>query len=51
MNPINAKSVQLIELHAFYYLLLLSFIAVYLTSSKTTSTDYQKVTNIMVQIW
>lgn len=25
--------------------------SVYFTSSKTTSTDYQKVTNIMVQIW
>ena len=50
MNPINAKSVQLIELHAFYYLLLLSFIAVYLTSSNINTTDYQYITNYMVQI-
>ena len=46
MNPINAKSVQLIELHAFYYLLLLSFIAVYLTSSKIIYYINQQVTNI-----
>ena len=43
MNPINAKSVQLIELHAFYYLLLLSFIAVYLTSSKSTASLYEQL--------
>ena len=46
MNPINAKSVQLIELHAFYYLLLLSFIAVYLTSSKIIYYINQLVINI-----
>ena len=32
----------------FTYIIYLSD---YFTSSKTTSTDYQKVTNIMVQIW
>ena len=46
MNSINAKSVQLIELHAFYYLLLLSFIAVYLTSSKIIYYINQLVINI-----
>ncbi|EHL86976.1 hypothetical protein HMPREF1033_01333 [Tannerella sp. 6_1_58FAA_CT1] len=50
MNPINAKSVQLIELHAFYYLLLLSFIAVYLTSSNIKYIDNQLVTVIKIQM-
>ena len=50
MNPINAKSVQLIELHAFYYLLLLSFIAVYLTSSKIITAVYQCIIYNLVQI-
>ena len=51
MNPINAKSVQLIELHAFAYRLL----SVYLSESfdllkhntQRTSITY----NFMVQIW
>ena len=42
------KGCDSIESHPFPYGCLLFN---YLTSPKTTSTDYQKVTNIMVQIW
>ncbi len=44
---INKKACNLAGLHAFS----LWFISFYFTSSKTTLANYQKVTNIMVQIW
>ncbi len=51
MNPINAKSVQPIELHAF--LLIVYYLYPYrnhLTSSKITQLDYQYFTSTLVQI-
>lgn len=51
MNPINAKSMQLVEMHAFAIVCYLFTYRNYFTSSKTTLADYQKVTSIMVQIW
>ena len=51
MNPINAKSVQLIELHAFAYRLL----SVYLSESfdflKHNTQRISTTYNFMVQIW
>lgn len=46
MNPINAKSVQLIELHAFFLLIYNKLVPYrnHLTSSKGTGSDYQQFT-------
>lgn len=41
MNPINAKSVQLIELHAFAYCLLYISYRNHLTSSNIIHYEYQ----------
>ena len=74
-NPINAKCMQLIELHAFACYLLSFFLAAllgshrvtvvtqqcqaslplpsllgYFTSSKLSTTDYQRLTEALVQI-
>ena len=51
MNPINAKSVQLIELHAFAIVCYLFTYRNYFTSSKVTYTVNQLVMRILVQIW
>ena len=50
MNPINAKSVQLIELHAFAYCLLYISYRNHLTSSNIKYIDNQLVTVIKIQM-
>ena len=49
-NPINAKSVQLIELHAFACDLVCIYYRNHLTSSKLDVIDYQQLTEALVQI-
>lgn len=51
MNPINAKSVQLIELHAFAYCLLSVSLSESFDISKLNNIDNQTLYYTMVQIW
>lgn len=52
MNPINAKSVQLIELHAFFLLIYYKLVSYrnHLTSSNIKYIDNQLVTVIKIQM-
>ena len=51
MNPINAKSVQLVELHAFAYCLLFVYLSESFDILKLNNIDNQTLYYTMVQIW
>ena len=51
MTPINAKSVQLIELHAFAYCLLSVSLSESFDFLKLNNIDNQTLYYTMVQIW
>lgn len=51
MNPINAKSVQLVELHAFAYCLLFVYLSESFDFLKHNMQRISTTYNFMVQIW
>lgn len=51
MNPINAKSVQLVELHAFAYCLLFVYLSESFHFLKHNTQRISTTYNFMVQIW
>ena len=50
-NPINAKSVQLVELHAFAYCLLFVYLSESFDFLKHNTQRISITYNFMVQIW
>lgn len=51
MNPINAKSVQLVELHAFTYCLLFVYLSESFDFLKYNTYRLLAIYIFMVQIW